>query len=161
MNKEIRIRLARLSDSTWGMTTDSLHQDVQNFREALDACHSDLDPTVFGHFPSGCCGTVSELLAAFLEEQGHGSWPYVCGTRLMEDGQNATHAWLERDGCIIDITRDQFDKRQPGLVTADRSWHDERFPDQEQQEDFGELRSELCDAYARIKKEIGRGSNAA
>lgn len=35
-----------------------------------------------------------------------------------------SHAWLEYDGLIIDITADQFDEvSEPIIVTSDRSWH--------------------------------------
>jgi len=37
-----------------------------------------------------------------------------------------THAWIERDGVIVDITADQFDDvEQAVIVTADRTWHDQ------------------------------------
>lgn len=142
------------------MDTETLLKDVQRFRQALDACHGDLDPTVFGRFPRGCCGTVSELLAAFLKDQGHGNWTYVCGIRRGDSDQNVTHAWLEQEGCIIDVTRDQFGKPEPEFLTADRSWYDEKFPEQASLDSLGEWQPLLCDAYARINKEIASGSGA-
>lgn len=41
-----------------------------------------------------------------LEHRGIGEFFYVCG---MKDG--ASHAWLEVDGLIVDITGDQFPDR--------------------------------------------------
>ena len=49
-----------------------------------------------------------------------------------------SHAWLEMDGLIADITASQFDSELPEVyVSPDRSWHSrfedlERFPS-----DFG------------------------
>jgi hypothetical protein len=47
----------------------------------------------------------------------------------MQSDPALTHAWVERDGLIIDITADQFvDVAEPVLLTTDRTWHDVRFP---------------------------------
>ena len=46
-------------------------------------------------------------------------WDYVSARR----GER-THAWLERDGVIVDITADQFDDAKCSvIVTTDDSWH--------------------------------------
>ena len=47
---------------------------------------------------------------------------YIFGKRYRDAGHD-THAWLEMNELIIDITGDQFD-REPVVVTTDRSWHD-------------------------------------
>ena len=136
------------------MDIDALRRDVRAFREALEACHYDLDPTLFGQFPRGCCGAVSEILAAFLERQGHGTLAYVCGIESDGDGHPQWHAWLERDGLIVDITRDQFGKcLGPVFVSTDRSWHDGQFPAQKE-EDYGELSYKFRMASACIMTKI-------
>ena len=78
-------------------------------------------------FPRGACGDASRLLGIYLESLGLGKWTYVQG---QAGGQRfATHAWVEQDGLIVDITADQFDDvAEPVIVTRDRSWHDRRFP---------------------------------
>ena len=137
------------------MDTDTLRRDVRAFREALEACHGDLDATIFGSFPRGCCGAAVELLAAFLERRGHSRFAYVCGLGVDVDGRHSSHAWLERDGLIVDVTRDQFGKDgEPVLVTTDSSWHDTEFPEQEEPRGFGELPPGLCEAYARIQEDL-------
>ena len=77
-------------------------------------------------FPRGSCGDVSELLGQYLSDSGLGAWSYPNGT---QSDPFFTHAWVERDGLIVDITADQFpDTSEPVLLTTDRTWHDARFP---------------------------------
>lgn len=73
---------------------------VHAFRKSLEAQH------VLGHlpahllnFPRGCCGVVSELLGDYLNTQLGLRVEYVFGE---QDG--ASHAWVELDGVVIDIT---------------------------------------------------------
>lgn len=43
------------------------------------------------------------------------------------DATGQTHAWIERDGIIVDITADQFcGVSEPVTVTTEREWY-ERF----------------------------------
>lgn len=71
-------------------------------------------------FPHGQCDDASGMLASYLEDCGFGSWELVVGHRPPK-----FHAWLERDGVILDITADQFDDEghPPVVVTRDRAWH--------------------------------------
>lgn len=62
---------------------------------------------LFECFPIGCCGNVSHILGCFLISQGYENVRYVAGERTVS-GQYQTHAWLEWNGWIIDITADQF-----------------------------------------------------
>jgi hypothetical protein len=72
-------------------------------------------------FPKGSCGDTCELLGQFLADSGLGDWQYCSGQR---DEPFHTHAWLEQDGLILDITADQFpDVDEPVLLTQDPSWH--------------------------------------
>lgn len=113
------------------MYIDALLRDVRAFRRAFETCHSDLDAMIFGSFPRGCCGAASELHAVFLERRGHGAFTYVSARGFNDDNRLFSHAWLERDGLILDVTQDQFDERsEPVFVATDRSWHDRRFPEQ-------------------------------
>jgi hypothetical protein len=72
-------------------------------------------------FPTGSCGDASPLLGQFLREQGYGEWVYVSGCRK---GDDHSHAWLEQDGWILDITADQFTEvDEPVVLTQDKRWH--------------------------------------
>jgi hypothetical protein len=68
-------------------------------------------------FPSGACGNASPLLAQYFHDLGLGEWEYVSGIRSCDQH---SHAWLEKDGWIVDITADQFDDvDQEVLLTKD------------------------------------------
>ncbi|MNE82602.1 hypothetical protein D3C80_1793370 [compost metagenome] len=69
-------------------------------------------------FPRGCCGVVSELLGDYLNAHFGLAIEYVCGE---QDG--ASHAWLEHDGIVIDITGDQFDGRPSVFLSAKDNWY--------------------------------------
>lgn len=77
-------------------------------------------------FPKGSCGEASELLGQYLSDSGLGTWGCRSGMQL---DPVFSHAWVERDGLIVDITADQFpDVSAPVLLTTDRTWHYARFP---------------------------------
>ena len=70
-------------------------------------------------FPRGACGDTSELLGQYLLDSGLGEWTYRFGWF-----SGHSHAWLERDGVVVDITADQFaEGLPPVIVTLDHSWH--------------------------------------
>ena len=71
------------------------------FREAIE--NTPGLPVPLDRFPKGACGETCDLLAQWLWEHHIESY-YYCGRHA--DG--ATHAWLEADGQIVDITGDQF-----------------------------------------------------
>jgi hypothetical protein len=96
-------------------------------------------PFPFDHFPRGCCGSVSEVLGRLLHERCAVDPLYVSGMRMGSDGRHITHAWLEVDDIIIDITADQF-SRPPVIVTRNRTWHDiwepqDRYPPRSPEQD--------------------------
>lgn len=70
-------------------------------------------------FPRGSCGEVSKLLATYFRDHGCGIFRYFCGVR-----RGKSHAWLQKDDIIADITADQFrDQNSSVIVTKDRAWH--------------------------------------
>jgi hypothetical protein len=74
-------------------------------------------------FPVGACGDASILLGQFFADQGIGEWFYVNGERTTSSGQQS-HAWIERDGLVVDITANQFvEIDDPVLVTGAKDWH--------------------------------------
>lgn len=84
----------------------------------------------------GCCGDSSNLLAAYLADQGFHNFDYVLGYFKRPNGPS--HAWLEGEGLIIDITGDQFiDRVQDGLppvfVSRSAAWHELYFVNQDRQ----------------------------
>src|SRR6185369_13279411 len=70
-------------------------------------------------FPHGACSDASLLLAKYLQVKKCGLSLYVLGER-----HGRRHAWLQLQELIIDITADQFDDQDAGvIVTGDSSWH--------------------------------------
>lgn len=95
---------------------------ASRFRRALEDPEGLQFPSL-QRFPAGACGDASDLLARFLLDEGLGEWEHVSG----RDATGQTHAWIERNGFIVDITADQFcDVGEPVTATTERSWH-ERF----------------------------------
>jgi hypothetical protein len=77
------------------------------------------------NFPKASCADTVLLLGAHLLDRGLGTFEGVggeFGTPGSDDWQS--HAWLERDGTIVDITADQFpDVSQRVIVTREDGWH--------------------------------------
>jgi len=71
-------------------------------------------------FPRGCCGIISELMGDYFNTLEVGEFFYVCG---MKEG--ASHAWLEVDRLIVDITGDQFPDRPSIYVDTPAAWYGE------------------------------------
>jgi hypothetical protein len=95
------------------------------FRTAIRATPpSEVDPEVrfiVSAFPTGVCGAVCFLLGHYLRENGFPGAEYVNGIRRL-DGQS--HAWIETEGIIVDITGDQFaEVVDEVVVTPDATWH--------------------------------------
>ena len=83
---------------------DEIVAAASRFRQAIELNRP--HPASFGDFPRGACGAVCELLGDYLRDCGLGDWLYVMGVKAAESG--GTHAWLELDGTLLDITGDQF-----------------------------------------------------
>ncbi len=102
-----------------GQYVAAVRAAATSFRTALE--QGGLRLISLAQFPHGSCGDTCELLGQFLFDSGLGQWIYCSGQR---DEPFQTHAWLERDGLILDITADQFgDIHEPVLLTRDHGWH--------------------------------------
>ena len=91
------------------------------FRKALDRADWAALPIPYHEFPRGSCGAVCEVLNRFLTERVGVKFQQASGTRTV-DGDRCSHAWLELDGLIVDITSDQFGL-PPFVVSYDSPWH--------------------------------------
>jgi hypothetical protein len=104
---------------------------ANKFRAALEKRKSDL-PVNFWNFPRGSCGDTSLFLGKYLKENGFGPIDYVAGMRGTQ-----SHAWLELNSFIIDITADQFcEGLDPVVVTRNRSWHNHFIENTRHEADF-------------------------
>jgi hypothetical protein len=99
---------------------DRIMKASKDFRNALDLCKGELGES-FSLFPRGACGDSTDLLGTYLKEKGLGEYNYMYGSC----GIHGTHAWLQKDDLIIDITADQFDDiKESVIVTRKSIWHD-------------------------------------
>lgn len=99
-----------------------LIEAARRFREAILRCPPKSLGITFESFPRGACGDTSDLLCEYLIDIGFQNVKYVSGERW--DPDYHSHAWVEVDGVIVDITADQFpDVSEPVLVTRDSTWH--------------------------------------
>ena len=107
------------------MNLKQLHDIATRFREALESLPNHELPVTLQNFPCGSCGDATLLLGTYLIEQGFPPFSYMLGERGERLEENWTsHAWLEREGIIIDITADQFlDKEDKVLIVQDSAWH--------------------------------------
>ena len=97
-----------------------IQQEATLIRRALEQIAYTLEG--LQSFPRGACGNASVLLGEWLIRKGFEGIEYVSGS----SDEFKTHAWLECDGLIIDITADQFDMGMPPVfVSRDRSFHNQ------------------------------------
>ena len=89
----------------------------QHFRSVLE--HANNPPDYMKPFPVGWCGATSRALGGYLLSIGIRPIERVCGYKAA-----LSHAWLEYENYIIDITADQFDDCDERVfVTTNRSYH--------------------------------------
>jgi hypothetical protein len=132
------------------------------FRLAIERCDRRQLPVCMQGFPAGACGDATLLLGTFLADQGLGTFMYVLGTRTDNeiDGRY-THAWLEGDGIIVDITADQFSEVDERVIVSKFSeWHSTFDRDEPNKADYRiydrHTVASLGRAYATILTEMER-----
>ncbi|KEO84103.1 hypothetical protein EL26_06465 [Tumebacillus flagellatus] len=95
---------------------------ASRFRRMMQKCDPSGIPQIpaLANFPRGTCGDSSDLLAKYLIDHGFANVSYVYGMNGRQ-----SHAWIECDGWIVDITADQFSEIDfPVIVTKNRGFHD-------------------------------------
>lgn len=107
------------------MHPPSLFDIACAFRRAIETVPPDARPIGMQRFPRGACGDASLLLGAYLKDKQIEGFNYVCGERgVHEEGTWTSHAWLQKENCIIDITADQFLDAPAAVIVARPSpWH--------------------------------------
>jgi len=97
------------------------------------------------------------LLGAYLNDSGERGFVYVSGERGSKDDDSwTTHAWIERDGLVVDITCDQFpDAPAAVIVSPNSDWHRCFESKSQGGADFRSLQGggivELSDLYRRLR----------
>ena len=133
---------------------DNLMELATRFRRAIDRSDRDQLGIAFKDFPAGSCGDTVIMLKSYLSTCGIKPLVRVCGQR-----REKSHAWLESDGLIIDITADQFeDCGDSVIVTRESDWHDTFKHDFESEENIRrydpDTDNRLSRAYEEVLKHI-------
>lgn len=93
-------------------------------RAGLEAMTAQQRGLGFASFPHGTCGPVSELMGRIILELTCREAVYVCGDGHPDLGAPQSHAWLEVEGVIVDLTHDQFEGTGlTGWVHEASAWH--------------------------------------
>jgi hypothetical protein len=97
------------------MEADQLKDIANRFRTAILLHPKSTYPwnssMGISQFPSGCCGDASQTLATYIFEQTGIVCSYAHGKNGGINSEIGSHAWLETDHLVIDITADQFKMR--------------------------------------------------
>jgi hypothetical protein len=80
---------------------------VQKIRVAMETEAVKRSYIGFNDFPDGACMDASILLGVILHRHGLGAFQLVSAWN--EIGRRFSHAWLENEELLIDITGDQFE----------------------------------------------------
>ena len=93
-------------------------------RAGLEAMTPKERGIAFDSFPRGTCGPVSELMGRIVLERTGREGMYICGDGHPELEPQQSHAWLEVEGVIVDLTHDQFEgSGLTGWVHETSPWH--------------------------------------
>ncbi|MCT8987169.1 hypothetical protein [Shewanella phaeophyticola] len=103
------------------MNIESIRGIVEKAREVLVENGSYIGKTFFDRFPNGACGCTTDMLSKYLISKGVRNIESVSGQR-----GESSHAWLEYENYIIDITGDQFtDGVSSVYISKNREFHDQ------------------------------------
>lgn len=132
-----------------------MRDDLEKIRIAFEKVDKSNLPVTFRNFPLGACGDTCEVLAEILLELGYGTFQYVAGRR--ENGNS--HAWLQRDSVIVDITADQFDEISEHVYVGPlNDWYRSFEVQQEHEAGYSRLdvrsRAELSGVHSKIRAEF-------
>lgn len=113
-----------------------MNQDIEIIKdEAIKAREiilkhgQEINVLEFGSFPNGGgCLPLSEFLGSWIDNKGIEGLQVVIGKRKklqrIDESEEESHAWLEYEDYIIDVTGDQFtDFNEKVFVSIDRTFH--------------------------------------
>ena len=104
---------------------DNLTKLATQFRQLIENADWSKLTVEFEDFPAGSCGDASILLAQYLIDAGYETPTYV-SAELARPPNLPSHAWIELDGVILDITADGFEPSMPSVVVTENSeWRDQ------------------------------------
>ncbi|NVK84509.1 MAG: hypothetical protein HWE21_09310 [Cytophagia bacterium] len=95
------------------LTLTQLKNICLSIRESIELNKSKTN--LFKEFPQGCCRDASLIVGIILKKMGAIELVYC---RRDFDLHYKSHAWLEYNSFIIDITADQFDTTIPNVIVS-------------------------------------------
>ncbi|MGD0278201.1 MAG: hypothetical protein ABSC11_02715 [Smithella sp.] len=106
------------------MNIEKIRESATDFRNAIEVCAPSLG-IIFESFPRGSCGETVLLLGTYLIEQGLGEFQYMLvDYGIRKDLNWSSHAWLQLDNLVVDITADQFPEITEKVIVQEFSkWH--------------------------------------
>jgi hypothetical protein len=114
--------------------------------------------TLFKDFPMGSCRDSSIIIGMFLRENGCKNLTY-CHAQWNEESRFRSHAWLEYENYIIDITADQFGIEFSSIIVSrncDFSFYENSCSEKFDLSIAGADISNLFKDYEIIKTEVKR-----
>jgi len=96
-----------------------IKKEVKKFRRAINKCDKSKMPIVFKYFPHGSCEDTTLILGEYLNQKKLGNYKCISG----ETEYGLTHAWLEIEDYVIDITSDQFINRPEVFISKNTRWY--------------------------------------
>ena len=103
---------------------EELRKLVLDFRRVMECLNpSDFEGTSLSvsKFPSACCDDSSQILAAYLTDNGFAGARLIRGEYGGKNEELGSHVWLSFEGFKIDITADQFNEigyENPQVIIA-------------------------------------------
>lgn len=135
-------------------------------RSAIDRIPNEKRPVTFKNFSRGSCGDTALVLGTYLAVDCKiPGFQYVSGERgSVSAGTWTTHAWLERDGLVVDITADQFSDECRSVIVETNSLLHSSFRDiQRMKSNYFEWTGDftaVSRVYALVKNDIGEAWKA-
>ena len=122
------------------METLQLLEMATNFRKAIESIPPKVRPIGMQRFPCGACSDTALLFGTFLADRSISGFKYICGERGSKiDDTWTSHAWLQRDDLVVDLTADQFPDAATGVIVSKPSpWHMQFRTQPGQESDFRE-----------------------
>ncbi|WP_373451105.1 hypothetical protein [Comamonas sp. SY3] len=107
------------------MEITKIRELAQRFRTAIENVPVKSRPIGMELFPRGACGDTSLLFGAYLVDHSITGFKWMSGCRGdVRDNTWTSHAWLQRDNLVVDLTADQFPDAPMGLIIMSPSpWH--------------------------------------
>ena len=141
------------------MKEDDIQKVALAFRATILSIPVNQRPYGLKNFPSGACGDTALLLGTYFNDLGESGFSYVSGCRgSYETHTWHTHAWLQRDSLVIDLTCDQFDDAPDGFIFQTSNWHKQfrevEFSDASLVSWHGHSVNELQQFYSLIKAKL-------